>query len=90
MDRMVVLMNSAPALDPNKLDQIAALPLGGRVKLNAWDDHVELIKTMPVAISSARQKMPLEVTPFFPRLIRSGTVVNPTATANAANPTPSN
>src|SRR5271156_4422726 len=27
MDRMAVLMNSAPALDPNKLDQIAALPL---------------------------------------------------------------
>ena len=90
MDRMVVLMNSAPALDPNKLDQIAALPLGGRLKLNAWDDHVELIKTMPVAITSARHKMPLEVTPFFPWLTRSGAVVNPTATANAANPTPSN
>jgi len=90
LNRMVVLMNSAPALDPNKLDQIAALPLGGRVKLNAWDDHVELIKTMPVAITSARYKMPLEVTPFFPRLTRSGAVVNPTAAANAANPTPSN
>ncbi len=90
MDRMVVLMNSAPALDPNKLDQIAALPLGGRVKLNAWDDHVELIKTMPMAITSARYKMPLEVTPFFPWLTHSGAVVNPTATANAANPTPSN
>jgi len=83
-------MNSAPALDPNKLDQIAALPLGGRVKLNAWDDHAELIKTTPVSITSARGKMPLEVTPFFPRLTRSGAVVNPTATANAANPIPSN
>jgi hypothetical protein len=90
MNRMVGLMNSAPALDPNKLDQIAALPLGGRVKLNAWDDHMELIKTMPVAIVSARHKMPLEVTPFFPWLTRPGAVVNPTATANAANPTPSN
>jgi len=90
IDRMVVLMNSAPALDPNKLDQIAALPLGGRVKLNAWDDHVELIRTIPMAITSARRKMPLEVTPFFPRLTRSGAVVNPTATANAANPRPSN
>jgi hypothetical protein len=39
---------------------------------------------------SARHKMPLEVTPFFPWLTRSGAVVNPTATANAANPTPSN
>jgi len=90
VDRMVVLMNSAPALDPNQLDQIAALPLGGRVKLNPWDDHAELIKTTPVAITSARGKMPLEVTPFFPWLTRSGGVVNPTATANAANPTPSN
>jgi hypothetical protein len=90
MNRMVGLMNSAPALDPNKLDQIAALPLGGRVKLNAWDDHVELIKTAPMAITSARYKMPLEVTPFFPWLTRSGEVVNPTAAANAANPAPRN
>ena len=90
VDRMMVLMNSAPALDPGKLDQIAALPLGGRVKLNAWDDHAELIKTTPLAITSARDKMQLEVTPFFPRLTRSGAVVNPTATARAANPIPSN
>jgi hypothetical protein len=90
MDRMVALMNSAPALDPNQLDQIAALPLGGRVKLNPWDDHAELIKTTPAAITSARGKMPLEVTPFFPRLTRSGAVVNPTAAANAGNPMPSN
>jgi hypothetical protein len=90
VDRMVVLLNSAPSLDPNQLNQIAALPLGGRVKVNAWDDHAELIKTSPVAITSARGKMPLEVTPFFPRLTRYGAVVNPTAAANAANPTPSN
>jgi Peptidase family M48 len=87
--RMAVLMNSAPALDPNKLDQIAALPLGGRVKLNAWDDHAELIKTTPVAISSARDKMPLEVAPFFPRLTRYGAGVNATAPAGAANTIPS-
>jgi len=90
VDRMMVLMNSAPALDPNQLDQIAALPLGGRVKLNPWDDHAELIKTTPVAITSARGKMPLEVAPFFPRLTRSGAVVNPTAAANAGTPMPSN
>jgi len=90
VDRMSALMNSAPALDPNQLDQIAALPLGGRVKLNPWDDHAELIKTTPVAITSARRKMPLEVAPFFPRLTRYRAVVNTTATANAVNPIPSN
>jgi len=83
--RMPTLMNVGPALDPNKLDQIAALPLGGRVKLNAWDDKVELIKAAPVAITSARDKMPFEVTPFFPRLTRitsSGNTGNPTTAAN--------
>jgi hypothetical protein len=90
VNRMAVLMNSAPALNPNKLDQIAALPLGGRLKLNPWDDRVELNKTMTMAITSARYKMPLEVTPFRPWLSRSGANVNPTASANAANPSPSN
>ncbi|HET7441397.1 MAG TPA: M48 family metalloprotease, partial [Terriglobales bacterium] len=70
--RMAALENSAPAFDINKLDQIAALPLGGRVKLNAWDNRVELSKSQPVAITSARDKMPFEVTPFFPRLTRIG------------------
>jgi hypothetical protein len=86
IDRMAALMNSAPALDPNKLDQIAALPMGGRVKLNPWDDHVELIKTAPVAITSARDKMPFEVTPFFPRLTRYNNAggVSPTSAANTA------
>ena len=90
VDRMVVLMNAAPSLDPDKLGQFAALPLGGRVKLNAWDDHAELTKATAVAITSARGKMPLEVTPFFPRLTRYGAVVGPTAPVNAANSTPSN
>jgi hypothetical protein len=70
--RMAQLANSAPALDWNKLDQIAALPLGGRVKLSPWDNKVEMVKAQPVAITSARDKMPFEVTPFFPRLTRYG------------------
>lgn len=98
--RMAQLANSAPALDWNKLDQIAALPLGGRVKLNPWDDKVEIVKAQPVAITSARDKMPFEVTPFFPRLTRYSTASVPAPTAPAtptnvpatadANPTPAN
>ena len=68
--RMPELINSAPTLDVNKLDQIAALPLGGRVKMNGWDDRLELIKSQPVALTSSRDKKPFEVTPFFPRLTR--------------------
>jgi len=86
--RMSQLMGSAPQIDWNKLDQIAALPLGGRVKLNPWDDKVELVKSQPVAITSARDKMPFEVTPFFPRLTRTGTTDNSSSNGNAATPTP--
>ncbi len=90
--RMAALEASAPALDWNKLDQIAALPLGGRVKLNAWDDKVEIVKAQPVAITSARDKMPFEVTPFYPRLSRynasaPGAATAPSTTA-AASPVP--
>jgi len=86
--RMAALETSAPALDWNKLDQIAALPLGGRVKLNPWDNKVEMVKAQPVAITSARDKMPFEVTPFFPRLSRynaNGPTGNSTPSTTAAN-----
>ena len=68
--RMSALLNSAPKLDVRKTDQIAALPLGGRIKLDPWSNHIELVKTKPVAILSPQEKMPFEVTPFFPYLIR--------------------
>jgi len=70
--RLSALLPSAPALDENKLDQIAALPLGGRIKLDPWGDHVEMIKAAPVSYTSARDKMPFELTPFFPRLSHLG------------------
>ena len=85
--RMPDVMNSAPKLDINKLDQIAALPLGGRVKMNAWDNHVELVKSQPVAITSSREKMPFEVTPFLPRLSRINTNPSDNTTAAATKPT---
>ena len=86
LTRFVDLMNAAPKLDPSKLDQIAALPLGGRVKVSVWNDTVEMVKTPPAAITSARDKMPLEVTPFFPRLTRI-TVAGSAANATTANNT---
>jgi hypothetical protein len=86
--RMAALATSAPALDWNTLDQIAALPLGGRVKLNPWDDSVEMVKSQPVAITSARDKMPFEVTPFYPRLSRYNAAGTPAASTTAAATTP--
>jgi len=93
VNRLATLATKGPALDNNKLDQVAALPLGGRVKINPWDDKAEMVKTAPVAITSARDKMPFEVTPFYPRLARYGSQIAPSATpaTSAANaPTGSN
>jgi Peptidase family M48 len=70
--RMSTLMTSSPQFDPKKTDQIAALPLGGRVKVDPWNNQLELIKAKPVAVTSAADKMPFEVTPFFPFLTRLG------------------
>ena len=68
--RMAALMESAPELQMRKVDQIAALPLGGRIKLNPWNDRVELMRTKSVPLQSAREKMPFEIAPSIPHLTR--------------------
>ena len=71
--RMSTLLASAPQLEERRTDQIAALPLGGRIKLDPWSDHVELAKAKQVPLISPREKMPFEITPFFPYLTRFST-----------------
>jgi len=68
--RLAALMNGAPQLQTRNVDQIAALPLGARVKVDPWNDAVELMKTKPAALLSAREKMPFQITPLFPHLTR--------------------
>jgi Peptidase family M48 len=68
--RMSALLNSGPQLDERKKDQIAALPLGGRIKVDPWSSQASLAKAKPVALLSAREKMPFEVTPVFPYITR--------------------
>jgi hypothetical protein len=71
--RMPSLLESAPALDSKRLDQIAALPMGGRIKVDPWSDQIELSKGKTVALNLAREKMEFEITPFFPHLTRLST-----------------
>ena len=68
--RMSALLNHSPQLETRNIDQIAALPLGGRVKVDPWSDRLELVKAKQVPLTSAQEKMPFEVTPFFPFLTR--------------------
>jgi hypothetical protein len=69
--RMTELMNKAPQLQPAAADQIAALPLGARIKVDLWDDHTEMSKAKSTRLLSAREKMPFEVTPYIPNLMRA-------------------
>jgi hypothetical protein len=68
--RLVEFTRSSPALEEDKIEQIAALPLGSRVKLNPWNNQIALVKARPLALLSAREKMPFEVTPFALHLTR--------------------
>jgi hypothetical protein len=66
-------LKSSTPVDPKQNPQmIAALPIGGRVKLDPWNDNLSLIKSKPVGTVAEREKMPFEVTPFMPYLTRFG------------------
>jgi hypothetical protein len=49
---------------------LAALPLGGRIKMDPWTDELTMLKAKPVSIVAEREKMPFEVTPFVIYLTR--------------------
>jgi len=80
--RMSALLQSAPALQITDISQVAALPLGSRIKVDPWDDHVELNKSKPIRLQLAREKMPFEVTPMFPHLARYRDAQMANATGN--------
>ena len=63
--RLGQLMEQAPELAPDSLDQVAALPLGGRVVIDPWTGSLELLRTA-VAPTSAREKVALAIAPLVP------------------------
>jgi len=62
--------NASEPLQPKSLDQVAALPLGSRITVDPWSDRIAMLKAKPVRLDSPAEKIPLEVTPFFPYLKR--------------------
>ncbi|HUL14570.1 MAG TPA: M48 family metalloprotease [Terriglobales bacterium] len=66
--------------------QIAALPLGGRVKMDPWNDKLEMLKSKPVGTVAEREKMPFELTPFMPYLTRYGSEAGKPIAASTASP----
>jgi len=79
---------AAPATpDPNL---IVALPLGGRIKLNPWDNELLMLNSKPVGAVAEREKMPFEVTPFILFLTRvdSASIQTPGAVSAQSKPDP--
>jgi hypothetical protein len=51
---------------------IAALPLGGRIKVDPWNDQLRMLKSKPVGAVAEAEKMPFQITPFAFYLTRQG------------------
>lgn len=68
--RMSGLMTGSPKLEARKIDQIASLPLGGRIQVDPWSNRIELYKKSLTPLISPKEKMPFEVTPVYPYLSR--------------------
>jgi hypothetical protein len=64
------LLQLAPPLDPGSVQQIGALPMGSRIKLNPWNDSVSLMKPQQMSPISPREKIPFEITPINLHLTR--------------------
>jgi hypothetical protein len=68
--QMQALANVSKHLETDRLDQTAALPLGSRIGVDPWSDRIEMLKREPVHLLTPSEKMPFEVSPFFPYLKR--------------------
>jgi len=87
----VAAQTAAEPAGNNAVDVVVALPIGGRIKLDPWNNELFLLKTKPVRALSERDRMPFEVTPFMLYLTRQETpAAKPNAKPNSTpNPKPS-
>jgi hypothetical protein len=67
---MQVVAKAPKRLKMDEPGQIAALPLGSRIKVDPWSDRIEMLKNKMPTLESASEKRPFEVSPFFPHLKR--------------------
>jgi hypothetical protein len=69
---MAALIERSPELQRTHVDQVAALPLGSRTKVDPWTDDIRMTHTRAVPLLSAREKMPFELTPIYLHLSYEG------------------
>jgi Peptidase family M48 len=69
--------------DKPAANAIAALPLGGRIKVDPWNDQLRMLKSKPVGNIAEAENTPFQITPFMFYLTRVGD--NGAATLSAAS-----
>jgi len=82
--RVVIGVTSTSSVSPAEAaaskatgNLIAGLPLGGRIKIEPWDNRLQMLKTKPVGTVAKDEVTPFELTPFFLYLTRQGDTVSP-------------
>jgi hypothetical protein len=72
------------ATSPKPAIVIAALPLGGRIKVDPWNDQLHLMKAKPSGLVAETENTPFKVTPFMFYLTRAAdSVAKPAGPENA-------
>ena len=72
------LASAVPSSDSEampKASVVAALPLGGRIKVDPWNDQLGMLKSRPVGTVAETEKMPFQITPFLFYLTRDNSPV---------------
>ena len=64
---------AAQGVDPKpKGDAVAALPVGGRIRVEPWNNQLQLLKSKSVGTVARYEVTPFELTPFVLYLTRQG------------------
>jgi hypothetical protein len=66
---MQARIDSSKPPKTDRRNQIPALPIGSRIVVDPWSDRIEMLKSKPVLLTPA-EKIPFQVTPFYPHLKR--------------------
>jgi hypothetical protein len=68
-----IMASGDSSMEPDEkpsTNAIAALPLGGRIKIDPWNDQLYMLKSKPVGAIAESEKMPFQITPFLFYLTR--------------------
>jgi len=70
------IVAALPAAQPSHAkpgtNAIAALPLGGRIKVDPWSDELQIAKSTSETAMSEAERMPFQIAPFVFYLTRQG------------------